>query len=52
MGSGKLLKRREIEILIDGDADCLGRLASLCAGINRPDVDNARVLKERSSDPS
>ena len=29
-----------------------GKLASLCAGINRHDVENERVLQERSSDPS
>jgi hypothetical protein len=28
------------------------KLASLCAGINRHDVKNERVLQERSSDPS
>lgn len=27
-------------------------LGSLCAGINRHDVENERVLQERSSDPS
>jgi hypothetical protein len=28
------------------------KLGSLCAGINRHDVKNERVLQERSSDPS
>jgi hypothetical protein len=29
-----------------------GELGSLCAGINRHGVENERVLRERSSDPS
>jgi len=28
------------------------KLALLCAGINRHDVENERALQERSSDPS
>jgi len=38
--------------LVDSLLALLDLLASLCAGINRHDVENERVSQGRSSDPS